>query len=236
MKISIVLCVFNEIRVIKDSFESLKKDCDDRDLAFEIIIVDNNSSDGTREWLESCEDESVIKIYNKVNIGNGGSIKKAIKAAKGEYLVIFDPDQEYENVAIWDSLLKIEVTGAKCILGSRRLGGRRIYKYPLNYYGVVMLTTLINILYGTKLTDAATAVKCFDLGFLKSIPLVSNGFNLDFELVCRVAQCGGNIDEVQANYFPRSKAEGKKINAVKDGLLSLIVIIRIWFPFGKNKN
>jgi dolichol-phosphate mannosyltransferase len=236
MKISIVLCVFDEIRVIQDSFERLKKDCDNRGLRFEIIIVDNNSSDGTREWLESFEDDSVVKIFNKVNIGKGGSIKKAINVAKGEYLVIFDPDQEYENVTIWDSLLKIEETGAKCVLGSRRLGNRRNYKYPLNYYGVVVLTTLINILYGTKLTDAATAVKCFDLDFLKSIPLISNGFNLDFELVCRVAQRGGNIDEVQANYFPRSKAEGKKLNALRDGFLSLIVILITWLPFGKNKN
>ena len=236
MKISIVLCVFNEIRVISDSFERLKKDCDDKGFGFEIIIVDNNSSDGTREWLESCEDESVIKIYNEVNIGKGGSIKKAIKAAKGEYLVIFDPDQEYENSAIWDSLIKIEATTAKCVLGSRRLGNRRIYKYPLNYYGVVLLTTLINILYGTKLTDAATAVKCFDLNFLKSLPLVSNGFNLDFELVCRVAKYGGNIEEVKVNYFPRSKDEGKKINALKDGLLSLIVILRVRFLIRVNNN
>lgn len=229
MKISIVLCIYNEIRVINDSFEQLKKDCGRKDFGIEIIIVDNNSDDGTAEWLNSLDHPSVIKIFNSKNIGKGGSIKKAIEIAKGEYLVIFDPDQEYEVSAIWEALNKIQSNDVKCVLGSRRLNHRSSYVYLLNYYGVVFLTAIINMLYGTRLTDAATAVKCFDLNFLKRIPLVSNGFNLDFELVCKVAKYGGNIVEIDVKYSPRSRAEGKKIRAIRDGILSLIVILRFRF-------
>ena len=229
MKVSIVLCVYNEIRVINESFERLKKDCEAKDFGIEIIIVDNDSDDGTTAWLNSCEHPSVVKIFNSQNIGKGGSVKKAIAIAQGEYLIIFDPDQEYDTSAIWDALNKIEGTDAQCVLGSRRLNQKAKYIYSLNYYGVVFLTTVINILYRTRLTDTATAVKCFDLKFLKGIPLVSNGFNLDFELVCRVAKCGGKIIEFDANYSPRSRSEGKKLRAFKDGSQSLIVILKIRF-------
>jgi len=229
VKVSIVLCVLNEIRVISDSFERLKQSCEEKQFGIEIIIVDNNSDDGTKAWLNSCEHPSVVKIFNSANLGKGGSIKKAIAIAQGEYLIIFDPDQEYDPSAIWDALSKIEGTDAKCVLGSRRLYQRTKYIYLLNYWGVVFLTTVINMLYGTRLTDAATAVKCFDLKFLKQIPLVSNGFNLDFELVCRVAQYGGKISECDASYSPRSRSEGKKLKAFKDGIQSLIVILKIRF-------
>ena len=114
----------------------------------------------------------------------------------------------------------------QCVLGSRRLDQHSNYKYAINYYGVVFLSFCINLLYRTSLTDTATAIKCFDTNFIKNVPLVSDGFNLDFELVCRVARLGGKIEEVNVNYFPRSKEEGKKIKAIQDGFASLIVIFR----------
>ena len=106
------------------------------------------------------------------------------------------------------------------------MGERKIYKYAINYYGVIFLSKVINFLYGTSLTDTATAIKCFKSDFIKNVPLKSNGFNLDFELVCRTALSGGKIEEVSVNYFPRTKKEGKKIKAYKDGIQSLLVILR----------
>ncbi len=226
MKVSIILCVYNEIRVIEQSFQELFEDCEKQQLEYEIIVIDNASTDGTREWLETLTNSKVTKIFNQKNIGKGGSIKKALLRASGEFSIIFDPDQEYETRSIWQCLDMIEQSSAECVLGSRRLEQQKIYKYALNYYGVVFLSFVINVLYGTSLTDSATAVKCFRSDFIKKIPLVSNGFNLDFELVCRVAKFGGKIEEVHVNYFPRTKAEGKKINAIRDGISSLIVIIR----------
>ena len=91
---------------------------------------------------------------------------------------------------------------------------------------MIFLSKVINLLYKTNLTDTATAIKCFNSDFIKVIPLESNGFNLDFELVCRTAITGGKIEEVSVNYFPRSKSEGKKIRAFKDGFESILVILR----------
>ena len=104
MKLSIILCVYNEIRVIDKSFHELYENCEKKQLEYEIIIIDNASNDGTKEWLESLSNEKVIKILNNKNIGKGGSIKKGINKAAGEYLIIFDPDQEYEIQSIWDCL------------------------------------------------------------------------------------------------------------------------------------
>lgn len=217
--------MYNEIRSVDRSFRRVIRACKERGVIYEIILIDNNSYDGTREWVAARDESNVIKIFNKKNLGKGGSIKEAIKRANGKYFVIYDPDEEYEPSAIWDSIEKIQLTNADCVLASRTLGGRKKYKYLANYYGVVFLTGLINLLYGTKLTDTATAVKTFNLKFLKQAKLISNGFNLDFELVCRIAKMGGSIEEVQANYYPRSKKEGKKLKAFKDGILSLGIII-----------
>ena len=198
-----------------------------KQLEYEIIIIDNASNDGTKEWLESLSNEKVIKILNNKNIGKGGSIKKGINKAAGEYLIIFDPDQEYEIQSIWDCLNHLKKTDAMCVLGSRLLG-EKIYKYAINYYGVIFIQGN-KFLYRTSLTDTATAIKCFKSDFIKNVPLKSNGFNLDFELVCRTALSGGKIEEVSVNYFPRTKKEGKKIKAFKDGIQSLLVILEIDF-------
>jgi glycosyltransferase involved in cell wall biosynthesis len=226
MKLSIILCVYNEIRVIEKSFHELYKNCEKKQIEYEIIIIDNASTDGTKEWLESLRNEKVIKILNNKNIGKGGSIKKGINKAAGEFLIIFDPDQEYEIQSIWDCLNQLKKTDAMCVLGSRLLGERKVYKYAINYYGVIFLSKIINFLYSTNLTDTATAIKCFKSDFIKNVPLKSNGFNLDFELVCRTALLGGKIEEVSINYFPRTKKEGKKIKAFKDGIQSILVILR----------
>ena len=226
MELSIIVCVYNEISFIEKSFSELIKSCESKKTDYEIIIIDNNSSDGTKDWLKSLTHKRVKKIFNKINLGKGGSIKKGIEMSEGKYLIIFDPDQEYEVQSIWDCLDKIKTSNAMCVLGSRLLNDTKTYKYALNYYGVIFLSKVINLLYKTNLTDTATAIKCFNSDFIKVIPLKSNGFNLDFELVCRTAITGGKIEEVSVNYFPRSKSEGKKIRAFKDGFESILVILR----------
>ncbi len=226
MELSIIVCVFNEISFIEESYKELIDSCESKKIKYELIIIDNNSNDGTKDWLNSKNHIKVKKIFNKSNIGKGGSIKKGIEFSNGKYLIIFDPDREYEVNSIWDCLERIKKSDAVCVLGSRLLGERKIYKYAINYYGVIFLSKIINFLYRTSLTDTATAIKCFKSDFIKNVPLKSNGFNLDFELVCRTALSGGKIEEVSVNYFPRTKKEGKKIKAFKDGIQSLLVILR----------
>ena len=122
------------------------------------------------------------------------------------------------------------------IIGSRRLNKNfnfidlfrdknKGFTYTFNYFVVFLLTLIINILYKQKITDSASALKIFKSDFIKKIDLKRNGFNLDFELVCKTAIFKGIISEIPINYHPRSKKEGKKIKAIKDGLSSLLGII-----------
>ena len=111
------------------------------------------------------------------------------------------------------------------VLGSRKLGGDKVYEYYLNYLGVTFLANLTNILYQSNLTDTATATKLFRSSFIKKINLQRNGFNLDFELVCRTLRMGGKIKEFPITYSPRTKIEGKKIKLFRDGFSSILTVI-----------
>ena len=143
MELSIIVCVYNEISFIEKSFSELIKSCESKKTDYEIIIIDNNSSDGTKDWLKSLTHKRVKKIFNKINLGKGGSIKKGIEMSEGKYLIIFDPDQEYEVQSIWDCLDKIKTSNAMCVLGSRLLNDTKTYKYALNYYGVIFCQKLL---------------------------------------------------------------------------------------------
>ena len=224
-ELSVIVCVYNEINRLEEGLNGLMGVLSNGSLSHEVIVIDNCSSDGSTEYIKSYNDENVVKIFNDRNLGKGGSIKKGISQSVGDVVVIFDPDGEYDAKDVFacvDALIK---KNAECVLGSRILDNEMRYHYLINYWGVRLLTGIINFTYRQKLTDAATAIKVFDGAFIRNIFLKRNGFNLDFELVCRVARCGGLIVEVPASYFPRSKRDGKKIRAIKDGFLSLVCIL-----------
>ena len=122
-------------------------------------------------------------------------------------------------------LVKTQTDNAVAVLGSRILGGKPNYIYYHAFLGVRLLTAVTNILYGSKLTDVATAIKLVRSDVLKSLNLVGEGFELDFELVDKLLLAGHNIHEVALSYSPRTYAQGKKIRAI-DGLRALRVIVR----------
>ncbi len=235
--LSIILCTYNESNRIKQSLNEIKNTLKNWSVPHELIIIDNNSNDGTKEMIKDFKYRNSKIFINKKNLGKGGSIKKGISLSKSQYVMIFDPDLEYnpnDIIAMYDTIIRNKFD---FIIGSRRLGRKfsllEIIKdknkgitYIINYAGVFFLTELINFLYGVKITDAASALKLFRKNFINKIKLNRNGFNLDFELVCKSAIHKGSIGEVAVDYFPRSKKEGKKIKALTDGFLSLICIIQ----------
>jgi len=223
--LTVIICVFNEIKRIDEGLKGILNAVQKNIETFEIIIIDNNSTDGTREYLNNFSDKNIRVVLNKKNLGKGGSIRKGIEMSTGNTVVIYDPDLEYEPLDVIKCYQKILKSNAQCVLASRRLHGDKIYHYTVNYLGVAFLTLMTNILYKQKLTDVATAIKMFNGNFIRNIKLSRNGFNLDFELVCRTIICNGVIVEIQAKYFPRTKEEGKKIKVIKDGFQSLICII-----------
>lgn len=232
--LTILLCVFNEIGRIEAGLQDVLQSIEHRHETVEILIIDNGSTDGTRAWLETVSHPSVRVILNPANLGKGGSIKKGIGLSRGRFVVIHDPDLEYRADDIWGLVERMRETGASMVLGSRILNSPPKYVYALNYWGVVFLTGLINLLYGCRLTDSATAMKLMDGDLARRLLLDSDGFDLDFELVARIARTGGNILECQAAYAPRTKAQGKKIRAVHDGWLALLAILKSRFiPLSK---
>ena len=225
IELSIILCVFNELERLPVAFNNLIESIGSKGIEAEVLIIDNCSTDGTREWIKKLENPLVNKIFNEKNLGKGGSIKRGIKLSKGKYFVIFDPDLEYSPESIWDCLEEIKRTGCQGVLGSRTMMRKVEYHYLINRIGVQFLSIITNLLYGSNLTDTATAVKMFETSFMQSIKFKRNGFNFDFELVCRALICEGRIIDVPVDYFPRTFSEGKKISAFKDGFLSFLAIL-----------
>ena len=225
--LTIILCAYNEAGRIEESVDDVYESAKGRSDTFEVIALDNGSTDGTREWLEAAEYPNFKKVFNKVNLGKGGSIKTGIAISKGNYLVIHDPDMEYRASDIWKLLDAARHDDAQMVLGSRTLGeAKPSYHYIANYLGVRFLTGLVNTLFGGKLSDTATAMKLIDGNVGRSLRLHSTGFDLDFELVVRILRLGYLISERRIDYFPRTKAEGKKLRAWRDGLLSMKSILR----------
>lgn len=223
--LTIIMCAYNEMGRIQQSLDELCKILDRRREPVEVLVLDNCSTDGTREWLRTVRHPCVKVELNESNLGKGGSIKRGISMSSGRHVVIHDPDLEYRASDIWEMLEQAYKTEAALVLGSRVLGGHARYAYLQNYLGVRVLTWLINLLYGCRITDAATALKLMDGELARRLNLVCTGFDLDFELVARVVRLGGRVEEVPAEYYPRTRAQGKKIRAWRDGLLALKTIL-----------
>ena len=203
--------------------------------AKEIVIIDNCSTDGTREILERIDLPEVRTIFQDRNRMKGNSVKKGIAAARGEYLIIQDADLEYDPQDYPALLEEIERDEVLCVLGSRVLGAAQTGNTlpPSSFdVGRHLITDYFNVLFGTNLTDIATCYKLAPTALLQSMELVSDGFDLDVELVARFViearARGQQVTEVPIRYYPRTVAEGKKIRWV-DGLTSLAAITRYRF-------
>lgn len=223
MKVSIIICAYNE----KDTILDVLKRVHSVDLGpwdREIVVIDNCSTDGTREMLQTVTLPDTRVIYQPRNMGKGTSIRTAIEHITGDYAVIQDADLEYDPQDIRLLLQKV-ADGAVAVFGSRTLGGRAIYEYAHAYWGVKTITAVMNFLFGGKLTDAATATKLVRMDVLKELNLIGSGFDLDFELPDKLLLAGIEIVEVPISYRPRSYEEGKKIT-VWDGLNAFKIMLR----------
>ena len=213
MKLSIIICVFNEIKTIS---EVLKK-IDLVKLPFhyekEIIIVDNNSTDGTREYLKDLgknKNPHYRIIFQEKNLGKGNSIITGLKYATGDLTIFQDADLEYEPnnyIYLIEYLKKNELDS---VFGSRIKNKEDHFIYKLNKFAVVSLTKMINLLYNGSFTDVATNHKLIKTEVLKKLNLKSKGFNLDFEISLKLAKYKFKNGEISIHYSPRTYGEGKK--------------------------
>lgn len=224
-KLSIIICVYNEAASVLSVIEQVRAVTLSAGWSKEIIVVDNCSIDGTREKLQALVHSDVRVIYHPRNLGKGASVRTGFREATGDFGVIQDADFEYDPAELAVLTAKQTETGATAVFGSRTAGGRHIYKYAQNYWGVRLLTALTNLLFGGHLTDVAVATKMVRRDVFQALNLTGSAFELDFELPCKLLKHRHAIAEVPVSYQPRTIEEGKKIRWT-DGLHALAVIVR----------
>lgn len=195
----------------------------------EIIVVDDCSTDGTRELLQallsSGEAPGLRLLCQDRNRGKGAALRAGFAAASGEILLIQDADLEYDPRE-YPLLLAPLVDGrAEIVFGSRFLGGSHRVIYLWHHYGNRALTLLSNLTTGLHLTDVHTCYKAFFRSLLPRLDLRADGFEVDPEIVAKVARLGCRIYEVPISYSSRTRAEGKKIR-LRDGLEAVRCIAR----------
>ncbi|MBP6015639.1 MAG: glycosyltransferase family 2 protein [Candidatus Promineofilum sp.] len=224
-KLSVIICCYNERTTIRDIIDRSRAVELGAGWTREILVIDNFSTDGTREILQQVDDPQIRTIYHERNMGKGMSIRTGIAHMTGDYMIIQDADAEYDPAEHPRFCRKADETNAAAIFGSRVLGGKVKYKYAHAYLGVRVLTTITNLLFGGHLTDVATATKMVRGDVVKSLNLTTTDFNLDFELPNKILLAGHDIIEIPISYNPRTYAEGKKIKA-SDGLRALKTMLR----------
>jgi len=195
----------------------------------EIIIVDNCSTDGTRELLQSLDDDELIIIYQPVNMGKGASVRRGIARATGDYLIVQDADLEYDPADYVRLLRVAEERRADVVFGSRLMERSRHRAIdPTYYFGRVFLTWIFRWLYAWPLTDVATCYKLIRTRLAQSLPLRSRGFDLDFEIPAKLRKAGVPIYETPISYAPRTIRDGKKIRP-RDGFTAVWTMLKYRF-------
>lgn len=228
MILSVIIPVYNEKNTISEIVKKIEA-VDLKDLGFEkeIIIVDDNSTDGTKERLRNLGGKYKI-IYHQKNRGKGAAIKTALSYVSGEYVIIQDADLEYDPQdyrRILDCALK---NNANAVYGSRKLNPENKYSHRSFYLGGIFLNWLTSVIYRVKITDESTGYKLFKTEFLKSLNLRSKRFEFCPEVTAKVAKRGVKIYEVPISYHPRHVKEGKKIKW-QDGITAAWTLVKYKF-------
>lgn len=220
VRLSVIIPVCNE----RSTLPEILKRVMEVEIDKEIIVVDNCSVDGTREFLQNIHSPNVEVIFQPRNYGKGTSVRVGIARAKGEYIIIQDADLEYDPNAYHALLSATRDPGCVVVFGRRvAIHG---YRQPTGFWlGSKALALLFSLLYGRWVSDVATCYKLVRSEVLQRLKLVSSGFDLDFEIAARLAIAGYRIREVPIAYRPRSVLEGKKIR-FRDGFASLIGLCR----------
>jgi len=220
--LSIVIPAYNEARFIGTLLERvLAVDLTELGLGKEVIVIDDGSKDDTAAIVRSYP----VQLLSKPNGGKGSAVREGIRRATGDYLMIQDADLEYDPNDYLPMMRALNAPGVDAVYGSRymRSGessgswwanvvrGRRPGQSWPAYLGGRSLSLVAWSCTGRLLSDTVTALKLFRTPLIQSLPLVTTGFELDHEITARLLARGKRIEEVSISYFPRSKAEGKKI-------------------------
>ena len=225
MKLSVIIPVYNEVKTINEIIRRVKA----TGLVDEILVVDDGSTDGSRDILANLSDrESVKVIYHESNQGKGKAVRTGFQNASGDLLLIQDADLEYDPREYPVLLRPIQEGIADVVYGSRFLGaGRR----PVLFWNMVankILTLVTNILYNNILTDMETGYKLFRREIVQNMTLHARGFEFEPEFTAKILKRKVRIYEVPITFNPRDYSEGKKIK-MKDAFIALWTLFKYRF-------
>ena len=229
-RLSVLVPVYNERHVVEASLRRVLELQHELISSMEIIVVDDQSTDGTWTILQrlAAQDERIVLLRNEKNLGKGAALRKAIAQSTGDISIVHDADLEYNPSDIPALLLPFAREGADAVFGSRYLSS--LYRRALMHRHTTInkiLTSISNWLTDLDLTDLETCYKAVKTDLLKSIPIRSNDFRFEVEITFKLAKRRARVFEAPIRYVPRTREEGKKIRAL-DGPRALLAMVHYW--------
>jgi len=222
--LSVVMPVYNEHATVEEIVRRVLA----VPVRSELVVVDDASTDGTRELLASLAAECGFKlVLAERNRGKGASVRRGIQETTGEVIVVQDADLEYSPEE-YPELIDLIVKGkADAVFGSRFIGRHRCFSFT-HYLGNLFLNLVTNVLYNTTMTDMETCFKAVRADVLKALSLESDRFGIEPEITAKLFKRGARVYEVPITYEGRDYSEGKKISW-KDGFPALWTLVKYRF-------
>lgn len=222
--VSVVMPAYNE----RDTIEEIVRRVIAVPLRIELIVVDDASTDGTRDVLQTLQRELGFSLVQQPqNGGKGSALRAGFALVTGDIVIIQDADLEYSPEE-YPALIELICDGrADVVYGSRFLGRHRVFLFT-HYLGNKLLTLITNVLYNTILSDMETCFKVMRVEVLRSFALRSNGFGIEAELTAKIFKRGYRVYEIPITYEGRGYSEGKKITW-RDGVVALWVLFKYRF-------
>jgi glycosyltransferase involved in cell wall biosynthesis len=223
VKLSILMPVYNE----RDTLASAVKEV--RNVTFpcevELVVVDDGSTDGTRELYRSLEDDPRISVHlHERNRGKGAAIRTAAAAATGDYVIMCDADLEYSPAEIPSLLAPVIAGDAEVVYGTRTFGSHNAYSYAY-VLGNKGVTTFANVLFNCYISDLETCFKLMPAGLYRDLNISETGFGMEAEVTGKLLRRGIRPYEVPISYKARSRQAGKKLTW-RDGVEALWILFR----------
>jgi glycosyltransferase involved in cell wall biosynthesis len=222
-KLTVVIPVYNEkltIRLIIERVQAVP-------IEKEIVLVDDYSTDGTRDILQQLEGEDIKVFYHEKNMGKGAALRTGFRHAAGDFVIVQDADLEYDPQE-YPKLLEPILLGQADVVYGSRFSGQNRNMMSLHRLGNQFLTFMTNVLYRTSITDMETCYKLFKTPLIKDIKIECNRFNFEPEITAKILRRRLRIVEIPISYSGRKSSEGKKITW-RDGFAALWALFKYRF-------